>query len=85
MQIIRGGGGHGPPVPPPLFLRPCGYLFFWPFCSKKKYVKKNKHPYTLWKNAAVCSLQHSAVPIILRIFPDMRMSQKRAADKSISK
>ena len=57
------------------------YLFFWPFCSeKKKYVKKTRHPYRLWKNAEVCSLQNSAVPINLRIFPE-----KRSAVKSISK
>ena len=56
------------------------YLFFWPFCSGKKICENPRHPYRLWKNAEVCSLQNSAVPINLRIFPE-----KRSADKSISK
>ena len=45
-----------------------GYLFFWPFCSEKKLCEKPTRPYRLWKNADVCYLQHSAVPINLRIF-----------------
>ena len=57
-----------------------GYLFFLPFRSEKKLCENPRHPYKLWKNAEVCSLQNSAVPINLRIFPE-----KRSADKSISK
>ena len=57
-----------------------GYLFFLPFCSEKNLCENPRHPYRLWKNAEVCSLQNSAVPINLRIF-----TEKRSADKSISK
>ena len=50
------------------------------FAAKKKVCVITRHQYWLWKNGEVCSLQHSAVPINLRIFPDMQ-----SADKSISK
>ena len=50
------------------------------FAAKKKLCENPRHPYRLWKNAEVCSLQNSAVAINLRIFPE-----KRSADKSISK
>ena len=38
------------------------------FAAKKKICEKPRHLYRLWKNAEVCSLKNSAVPINLRIF-----------------
>ena len=56
------------------------FIFLAVLQRKNNYVKTPRHLYRLWKNAEVCSLQNSAVPINLCIFPEMR-----SADKSISK
>ena len=53
------------------------------FAAKTQLCDISRHPYRILKNCEVCSLQHSAVPINLHIFPDK--SKKRSAVKSISK
>ena len=42
------------------------------FAAKKKICEKTRHPLGYGKNAEVCSLQHSAVRINLRIFSENR-------------
>ena len=41
------------------------------FAVKNFFCDITRHSYRLWKNCKVCTLQHSAVPINLRIFLDM--------------